>query len=45
MKHLNLRKEVGISIKVKKQVASSNQLEIAMYIYNAPTWLFLTGSS
>ena len=30
LKNLNLRKEVGIAIKVRKQVVSSNQLEIAM---------------
>ena len=34
-KNLNLRKEVGIAIEVKKQVVSSNQLELlhmCMYI-------------
>ena len=35
-KNLNLRKEVGIAIKVRKQVVSSNQLEIAIYRYKAP---------
>ena len=30
IKNSNLRKEVGIATKVRKQVISSNQLEIAM---------------